>query len=264
MAPKHDDERRILEDTALLPEDDPRRLAFVRSLDLATDQQRNAWIALLAENEELRLRLRAGDVPAGLSERVRSIREGDRPGRRRLSGFKIASFAAAVALTASLLASILVHLSGPSPSKAAIHELATLAAHDHASRPELTIKTASLKTLAQGLGDEAPFDLHVAPPLSGAVLVGGRVCSFGDRPLLYTCWHVGGDDVAVYQVGAEGFGLPSHSSPTLVTLTGGSKDSIANQVKVWADDGFAYAMVRSDNSTSLPTSKRAESTNENH
>ena len=90
MAIDHNDENRSLEETAILTEDDPRRLELERVLDDGSDSLREEWFAILSENEDLRLRLRGVEVPSGLVDRVRSVREGNRPVLRHRSILTVA------------------------------------------------------------------------------------------------------------------------------------------------------------------------------
>ncbi|MCI0434597.1 MAG: hypothetical protein L0271_13300 [Gemmatimonadetes bacterium] len=242
MTHGHDDERRALEEAALLPEADPRRREVVRTLDAVTDKQREEWCVSLAENEDLRLRLRGVEVPSGLLARVRSVRDGIVPARRRratpLAGFLVAAAVLLVAVSV-----FVVRSRGKGSADLLIHELATLAAMDHAARPELTIKTDDPDTLEAALRGDAPFGLNIASPEPGAVLVGGRVCSFGDRPLVYTCWVDAGDDVALYQVRRSEFGLGARWAPRDVDIPARGSPPSRCRVRVWTDAEFAYVVV---------------------
>jgi len=133
MTHLRDDELRAMEEAALLPENDPRGRELVEAIDGA-GAERNAWCAILAENEDLRLRLRSVDVPEGLTDRVRSVRTGSRPSkRRRVSPVRGALIAAALVLVSALA---LFAVRSPLDAERTIYELATLAAMDHAARPE--------------------------------------------------------------------------------------------------------------------------------
>jgi len=236
MTHQRDDERRALDEAALLPEDDPRRSEFVESL-----QDRDAWCAILAENEDLRLRLRSVDIPQGLTDRVRSARTGSRPSkRRRVSPVRGALIAAALVLVSALA---LFAVRSPLDAERTIYELATLAAMDHAARPELTVETTELETLVARLRGSAPFQLNIDAPEPGAVLTGGRVCSFGDRPLVYTRWSDADEDIAVYQVDRRAFGLRAGLSKTEVDIPEEGSPVSRCRVRIWSDTEFAYVVV---------------------
>ena len=68
------------------------------------------------------------------------------------------------------------------------------------------------------LRSSAPFHLNIDSPEPGAVLAGGRVCSFGDRPLLYTLWREGDEEFAAYQVDRRAFDLRAGLSATEVNI----------------------------------------------
>ncbi|MEX2219732.1 MAG: hypothetical protein WD749_13345 [Phycisphaerales bacterium] len=245
MTHQHDEDLRALEETALLPEDDPRRRELADRLEGATSERRDAWCAILAENEDLRLRLRGVEVPPGLPERVRRGCDGA-TARRRAFPLRRAAVAAAVLLVAVL--AVLVVRSGRGPTASATYQLATLAAMDHAARPEMTVKTDDLDTLAEALGDGLPFDFNITRPEPAAILLGGRLCSFGDRPLVYTCWRIGAKEVALYQVRRTEFGLAARQSRREMDIPAhGSRESRC-WTCVWTDAEFAYVMVRDQKS----------------
>jgi len=246
MANRHDDDRRALEEAALLPEEDARRREVVDELE-ETGEDRQAWCDILAENEDLGLRLRGVEAPAGLLGRVRAVRGSIVPeGRRRLSLMTGALMAATILLAVTV--GLLVLRSG-APADSATYELATLAAMDHAARPEMTIKTEDLDVLAVALDEELPFDFNITRPEPGAVLIGGRLCTFGDRPLVYTCWRIDGKEVAMYQVRRSEFGLAAGQSRREMDIPAeGSRESRC-WTCVWTDAQFAYVLVRDQKSS---------------
>jgi len=246
MTSQSDDGRRALEEAALLPEDDSRRREVVDALE-DTGADRQAWCDILAENEDLRLRLRSVEAPAGLLERVRSIRGPIEPAshrRRALLGSIVVAATILLVVTVGLLV-----LRSDVPADSATYELATLAAMDHAARPEMTIKTDDLATLAEALDDQLPFDFSITRPEPGAVLIGGRLCTFGDRPLVYTCWRIDGKEVAMYQVRRSEFGLVAGESRREMDIPAeGSRESRC-WTCVWTDAQFAYVLVRDQKSS---------------
>ncbi len=246
MTNRHDDDRRALEEAALLPEDDARRREVVDGLE-DTGEDRQAWCDIVAENEDLRLRLRGVEAPANLLERVRAVRGPVMHARRRRPSLMTGALIAAtvlLALTVGLLA-----LRSGVPTDSATYELATLAAMDHAARPEMTVKTDDLDALAAALDDELPFDFSITRPEPGAVLIGGRLCTFGERPLVYTCWRIDGEEVAMYQVRRSEFGLAARQSRREMDIPAqGSRESRC-WACVWTDARFAYVLVRDQKSS---------------
>ncbi len=245
MSHQHDDKRRALEEAALLPEDDPRRRELAERLE-ETGAGREAWCAILAENEDLRLRLRDVEIPEQLIERVGSVREGIGLAKGpRFSRARGALLAATLVLVAALG---MLFIQSERSAERAIYELATLAAMDHTARPELTVETTKLSTLSARLRSSAPFRVNIEAPEPGATLVGGRVCSFGDRPLVYTRWRDGDKDIAVYQVDRRAFDLRAGLSATDVDVP--EEGSIASRcrVRVWSDAAFGYVVVHHSHS----------------
>jgi len=241
-----DESLRRMEEAALLPEDHPIRREVVDSLDKATPHHRDAWSALLAESEDLRLRLRDVDVPQGLAERVRGIMDSPRtirPGRR----LRWCLVAAATLLAASA-GLLLLPAEGPASADGPLFELARLAAADHAADPQMTVRSGNIGALAAGLDTKLPFNAEVPLPASGAELLGGRVCSFGDRPLLYTCWRIAGhdQDVALYKVRRRDFGLDAHLPPRELVLPAGAAGDTPCRTGIWTDERFGYVLVRAD------------------
>lgn len=240
MTHQYNDESRTFEEAAFLPEADPRRRAIADEIE-GSGEVHDAWCAILAENEGLRLRLRDVEVPDGLAERARCVREGK--SRRRVTPLSGRVIAAAVLVLAIVLGVSVVRIGGSGSADAAAYNLAMLAAMDHAARPEMAVRTTEMATLASSLGGRLPFDLSIAAPEPGAILVGGRLCSFGDRPIIYTRWRTAHRDVAVYQMESRAFGLHSGFGPVdIKTPQDGSPDSRCD-VRVWTDDRFAYVAV---------------------
>lgn len=240
MTHQHDDERRALEEAALLSEDDPRRREIVDGLE-GMGEAHDMWCAIVRENEDLRLRLRDVDTPPGLIERTRGVRHGTAPPRRARPLKR--TLTAAIALLVTVVGVLLVRSGGIDPAYGPTYELATLAAMDHAARPKMAVTTDDLNILASSLGDSLPFDLGITAPEPSAVLLGGRLCSFGDRPIVYTRWRTEGGEIAIYQMEQRAFGLRPGIGPVdIETPENGSPDSRCN-VRVWTDDRFAYVSV---------------------
>ena len=74
-------------------------------------------------------------------------------------------------------------------------------------------------------------------------LLGGRVCSFGSRPIVYTRWRKDNRDHSLYQVRLADFGLPVNMLPTTVTTPPTPGHPIGHRVVIWAQEAFAYALV---------------------
>lgn len=231
-----DEHRRLLGEAVLLPEDDDRRREIIASISDGPQAQKEEWCEVVAEHEDLRLCLLAVEAPTGLSGRLQAIRER----RNRRLRFQIVPLAAAVILIASLLGFLMVRVNS---ENRAVHELAVLSVMDHAARPELTAQTDDPDALSTALGESIPFELKIPDPGDGAVLTGGRICSFGNRPLVYTFWQRGTEDVAVYQLQRKQFGLRANMAPHHVDIPEHGSPESRSRVRVWTDDTFAYVVV---------------------
>jgi len=75
------------------------------------------------------------------------------------------------------------------------------------------------------------------------VLTGGRVCSFGDRPLVYTRWSDADEDIAVYQVDRRAFGLRAGLSKTEVAIPEDGSLVSRCRVQIWSDVKYGYVIV---------------------
>lgn len=243
MALDPNEARRSLGEGEFPGDDDLRGCTPARELDGMSESQRDEWRAMRDENEDLRHRLREVEIPSGLLDRVRGVREGSQGTRRRRITPLTGALAgvAVILVTATML--FFVQSAGSAATDARVYDLAVLAAMDHSARPELSVRAGDLDALQAGLSGDAPFMLNVSSPEPGAVLVGGRVCSFGDRPLMYTCWRDGENDVAVYQVRRSEFDLPGGIPATEMFIPQHGSPVSRCRVTVWSDGEFAYVVV---------------------
>ncbi len=233
-----------MEDAVLLPEDDPRRREILQRLDDADPDIQLAWADRLRESERLRLALRHVEPRSGLEERLLRIPAtvrrpwwGWRP-----SGWRTAAvLAAALVTTASIIG--LLRTSSPGTIADAASRLAALAIEDHAGHPVLTVTAAGPREVEAGLTTSAQFGVRVPALDDPYTLVGGRVCSFGSRPIVYTRWRKENHDHSLYQVRLADFGLPEDLLPTTVTTPPTPGNPIGHRVVIWAEEAFAYALV---------------------
>jgi len=247
--PHEDEQRRALEEAAIREEDDPRRRALLDELEReGSDRRRRMWCEILSENEDLRLRLRHVEAPVDLAGRVRSIRRGHRPSA---PGRRVSRTGVGVAVAVLLVAgAVLSALLGPSlgvdgdSRRRALRELALLATLDNAGRPELTVSASRLGDLASGLGERSPFPLRIQRPARETRLLGGRVCTFDERPLLYTRWaREGGGTLGVYQVDRRQFGLGAGIPETRVEIGRRGSPEAHCRVRLWTEERFGFIIV---------------------
>ncbi len=233
-----------LEDAVLLPDDDPRRREVLQRLDDADPRTQLAWTDRLRQSERLRLALRHVEPREGLEQRLLRIPDTVRRpwwGWRPTSWRRAAVLAAAVITIAAIVT--LLRTSTPGTIADAARRLAALAIDDHAGRPVLSVASADPREVETRLTTTAPFAVRVPALDDPYTLLGGRVCSFGSRPIVYTRWRKDNRDHSLYQVRLTDFGLPDDLLPTTVTTPPTPGHPIGHRVVIWAQEAFAYALV---------------------
>ncbi|MCH7797997.1 MAG: hypothetical protein IID28_06070 [Planctomycetes bacterium] len=233
-----------MDDAVLLPEDDPRRLEILQQLDDADRRTQLAWADRLRESERLRLALRHVEVPGGLEQRLLGIPASVRRPwwKWRLTGWRSAAALAAAVITTAAFVTLL-RTSATGTIADAASRLAALAIDDHAGRPVLSVASADPREVEARLTTTAPFAVRVPALDDPYTLLGGRVCSFGSRPIVYTRWRKDNRDHSLYQVRLADFGLPGNLLPTTVTTPPTPGHPIGHRVVIWAQEAFAYALV---------------------
>lgn len=233
-----------MDDAVLLPDDDPRRREVLQQLDDADAGIQLAWADRLRENERLRLALRHVDVPEGLEQRLSGIPATVRRpwwGWHPTGWRSAALFAAAVITTVAMVTLSRTSTTGTIADAAS--RLAALAIDDHAGRPALTVATGDPREVEKRLTSSAGFMVRIPALDEPYTLLGGRVCSFGSRPIVYTRWRKDDHDHSLYQVRLTDFGLPDDLLPTTVTTPPTPGHPIGHRVVIWAQEAFAYALV---------------------
>jgi len=232
--------RHQMEHAVLLPENDPRRVAASADAQ-RTEVRARLWDAVLAEHRDLEDRLRDVPLPDGLVDRLRRIpSESSRP-RRERRWLRVMSLAAVLAFTIGVGWYFSAGI-GDGPDQP-IETLAMLAALDHSSDPTLTVRTDDLSVLSSTLAKSAPFEIAIRPPVSGAMLDGGRLCSFGDRPIVYTRWRTASGGLALYQMEHRTFGIRPGLPPVDINAPKDGSPNSRCRVRVWSDNRFAYVVV---------------------
>jgi hypothetical protein len=236
--------RAAIEEALLLAEDDPKRREVLRRVEGAGDPARRLWLELMRENERLRLELRDVAMPQELRERLLEIpgRSVRRLGRRRFGWWAAALLALPVLVAAAAV--LWPALRGPGVALEAVRDLAALAVQDHARRPDLEVLTKDRAAMVTMLGAEAPFGVYIPRLIDEHYrLEGGRICRFGDKPLVYTRWVCRGREHSLYQVQPEDFGLPEHLEAQSVSVPAIGHDPPLMRVRVWAEGSCAYAFL---------------------
>lgn len=233
-----------MEDAVLLPDDDPLRREILQRLDDADQEIQLAWADRLRESERLRLALRHVEPPGGLEQRLMRIPATVRRpwwGLRPTGWRSAAVLAGAVITIATIVALLRTSTHGTIADAAS--RLAALAIDDHAGRPVLTVVAAGPREVESRLMTSAPFTVRIPALDEPYTLLGGRVCSFGTRPIIYTRWRKDYHDHSLYQVRLTDFGLPDDLLPTTVTTPPTPGHPIGHRVVIWAEEAFAYALV---------------------
>ena len=152
---------------------------------------------------------------------------------------------AAVCLIVAVWLSLPVIRTGPTLTEA-IRALAALAAIDHVKRPELTVKTAISSEIVSQLSAAVKFPISIPALGEEYDLLGGRICKFGARPIVYTRWQHRGRDHSLYQVRLADFALPRGFTTQVVTVPPTPAESAGHRVRLWAEGDCAFALVCQD------------------
>jgi len=234
---------RELEEAVLLPEGDSTREEARRSIESQGEEGARRWAELLDEQERLRTALRATSIPPGLERRLLDIPRRRGPERPQVK--RVWSAAAAATIVVALTAALLLFLPRSTDPDAAAERLAALATHDHLSQPELVVTTRDRAEFTAALGARAPFSVRIPAEMGGASLIGGRLCTFGESPIIYSRWRGsdGDAELSLYQVRREDFGVSKTPAPRRIDLPSGGGHGEC-RVTLWCDGDFAFAIVR--------------------
>jgi len=240
------DLRRRIEEAALLPSDHPMRRDACDHVSEHGDGARQVWRDVQQENESLLVELHEVPAPSGLQERLLIIPQNV---RRRSRAWKRSIFAAAAVLVLAMtvVPGLLMHPGAEAIDASVVH-VASLVADDHSARSQLTVVTSDPRQLFQELQPKAPFPIDLTTTPAAATLVGARICSFGEGPLIYTRWSTTKGDLSMYQLRLSDFGVPPNLPPQEVRQDqpGDRGARRRCRVRLWSDDLFAYAIVVDD------------------
>ncbi len=234
--------RRRMEEVAALQADDPRHEEVFRQISEAGTWAEQYWLELLRDDEKLRLLLRHVHPSEDLRERLLKIPSTTVLRRRNVRRTLVCAGVAAVCLVVAVWVSLSVIRTGPTLTEAT-RALAVLAAIDHVKQPELTVKTAISSEIASQLNAAVKFPISI--PVLGEEydLLGGRVCKFGTRPIVYTRWRRRGREYSLYQVWPTDFDLPRKFPTQVVSIPAKRKEPAGYRVIVWSEGHCAFALV---------------------
>lgn len=236
-----------MEEVVSLPTDHPRRKAVLRQVETAGEWARTYWADLVREEEQLRLELRDVPAPQGLNQRLNAIPEQVSAANRRhwTMRYRMAATLAAACLV--LLVSLLVNLRSQRPDfEQAAQHVARLAVDDHLKQPELAIAASEPDQVASHLQPHVAFVVDVPSMDQALSLLGGRICSFDERPIAHTRWQdpaQEGKEHSIYQFCAADFDLPERFMPTRIEVPAVPGQSQAYEVLIWSAGQCAYVMV---------------------
>lgn len=245
--------RRSMEEAVVLPPDDPRRAAVLREVESAGGWARTYWAELVRDQEQVRLALRDVPPPEGLAEALKPIPDQAQAthGRRwrRRSQAAVVLAAACLAVAAVLF----VSMRGQTPEfEQAARHVVQLALDDHLEQPELSVTADEPAQVAAHLQPRVSFAVDVPPMDPALSLVGGRICTFEDRPIAYTRWRQDGAErpggseaktFSLYQFCAADFDLPERFMPVQYAVPAVPGQPQAHTVLVWSAGECAYVMV---------------------
>jgi hypothetical protein len=233
---------RQMEEVALLPADDPSRLALVKQIVAVDGRLQQRWLDLLGENERLRLELSRVDVPAELQQHLLEIPlQQRRPAARPwLTWTRFITAAAAVLVI--LFALFAVDAYRDHRQRTTEQSFATLVSSHHQAMPELSVRSPDWQVIEAALNDRVPFEVRRPDRAPNLPLVGGRAATLKGAPVLYTRWEKDGQVCSLYQFCASDFGLRRPLERTQVTPR---SDRLASGAAVilWSEDHCDYALV---------------------
>lgn len=234
--------RRDMGEAAVLPPEDPQRRDVEARIAKAGAWAEQEWLAILEEDEHLRLELMRVEAPAGLEERLLGFP--DSLSRRRPPLVRRLWWAVAAAVLLVVGGALLLSRSerrlDPSTQ---VNSLATLALDKHSRDQHVSIETADANLLAEALSAELPF--AVAFPQLGPEfrLIGGRGDELHGRPVGYSLWATREGNCALFVFRGEDFDLPDNLGKKRKCHRNLAKPGGPCDVMVWTTGARGYAFV---------------------
>lgn len=222
----------------LPPEHDTRHAVEARVIEMGEEAEAR-WLAILQEDEELRLSLHHIETPENLHARLLRIPE-ETPRRPVFARFRplLATAAALVAVTGLVL---LVGQDDAGPDRRALQAITLMAADDHANDRSLAIRTADRERLSSELLGTLPFVASLPDLGSDFALAGGRASQWGGFPVAYSLWERSRETYSLIEFRAGDLHLPA-TMPRMKVCC----DQYANapfDVVIWTEKGRGYALV---------------------
>lgn len=230
--------RRLMEEAAALPPDDPARKQVEEAVSTAGRKAEEEWLELLRFDEKLRLCFQRVPAAPRLEDDLLAIpdqkpRRGPfGPVRRRWRPMAVAAALILVVGASSLLV-------GRGGGKtAALQNVALLAMGEHMEESALTVETRDPLELQRALAAEIPFPVVIPSMDRRLSLIGGRRCTLGSHTVVYSRWRDGEARYSLYQFRPQEFRIPNTVEPTSVPGEPGRC-----RVRLWTEKGRGYALV---------------------
>ena len=234
-------------EASLLPAGDPLRNEFEAGISRQSEKAESLWLEMLQENERLRIDLRRVEIPEGLGASLLGLAQ--TPGYRWLSGLAAPGRllkAAAVVLLALAFGGTLFYQLDTSEKNKKFKAVAELALDGHLHDQNVDVVTLDPAYLQSHLAGDIPFEIVMPAINSEFTLVGGRSCSMGAHPVLYTRWASREGRCSIFQFRSSDFGLPQQSGKEVIP---GSKVNCPEargrdcNTVVWSEAGRGYVLV---------------------
>ncbi len=237
--------RRRMEEVAALQADDPRHEEVFRQISQSGPWAEQYWLELLRDDEKLRLLLRHVHPSEDLRERLLKIPATTALPRMKVRRALVSAGVAVICLIVAVWVILPAMRTGPTLAEAT-RELAVLAAIDHVKRSELTVETAIPSEIVARFKAAAKFPVSI--PVLGEEynLLGGRVCKFGTRPIIYTRWRRRGREYSLCQVRPTDFDLPREFPTQVVSVPAQPKEHAGYRVVIWSEGHCAFVLVCDD------------------
>lgn len=240
-----------LGEAALLPTSDARRQGVEAAVAHRGGWIRDEWLALLAEEEQLRLALHRATPPEDLSERLLALPDRSWPLRllpKRLQRpLLVASAVVLIGLGVGLAWFFRADANNPSQVYAvAMHDVALLSISDHLDTHAVEHEVTEADALSRALSGTLPFAVTI-PDLSGVFeLVGGRRCTLGSHPVAFSSWRSPQGSLTVLQLRATDYDLPDALRLRHVRPQGAAARNHDGGALLFARDGFMWVCVADD------------------
>lgn len=239
-----------LMELATLPPADPRRAEFQQRIGSLSAAQRQEWLAVQKESDQLRTSLQQVEPPTDLMDKLLAI-----PDRITVSkGFWRGRTAqwGAVAAILIVLAGVAIYMNMPAPppeepkalADAIANPVAEEAVKFHAALPPLQTTSSDPKEVEKSLQQVMAIAKVIVPHDKSFVLEGGGECMIDGAKAVFTRWHDSSSSYTVYQIDSGPLKSPESYVTTMKTPEPAG-DPHKYRVVIWPGMGgkCAWALV---------------------